>query len=217
MLKKFNLMREQTKLEEKWNVITHGVAVLASLIGLFVLLDKVNYTNKQHYYSLLLYGFSLCFLYTASTLYHYVSRMDLKNRLRILDHIGIYILIAGTYTPVTLITLTDSRGMLLFSLVWSLAIIGTILKLFFTGKYEIISLSLYLVMGWLIILDINTLSEVVGFEGMWYLKLGGLAYTSGIIFYAWKKLFFNHVIWHVFVMAGSLFHYIFIWKYVLTN
>ena len=207
-------MREQTQLEEKWNFITHGIAVLASLAGSIVLLDKVDHKDQLAFNALLLYGGSLIFLYAASSVYHYVSRADLKNRLRILDHIGIYVLIAGTSTPVTLITLIHSKGWLLFTLVWSIAIVGTILKLFFTGKYEIISLLLYLVMGWLIVLDINTLSQIIGSEGMWFLKLGGIAYTSGIIFYTWKNLYFNHVIWHLFVVAGSTFHFIFILKYI---
>ena len=210
-------MREQTQLEEKWNFITHGVAALASLGALVALLDKVNHKDQLAFYALLLYGVSLIFLYTASSVYHYVSRVDLKNRLRVLDHIGIYILIAGTYTPVTLITLINSKGWLLFILVWSIALIGTVLKLFFTGKYEILSLLFYVMMGWLIVLDIDTLSDIVGSEGMWYLKLGGIAYTSGIVFYAWKKLYFNHVIWHLFVIAGSLFHFVFIMNYVLSN
>lgn len=210
-------MREQTQLEEKWNFITHGVAALVSLGALVALLYKVNHKNQLAFYAILLYGVSLIFLYTASSVYHYVSRMDLKNRLRVLDHIGIYILIAGTYTPVTLITLINSKGWLLFILVWSIALIGTVLKLFFTGKYEILSLLFYVVMGWLIVLDIDTLSDIVGSEGMWYLKLGGIAYTSGIIFYAWKKLYFNHVIWHLFVIAGSLFHFVFIMNYVMSN
>ena len=210
-------MREQTQLEEKWNFITHGVAALVSLGALVALLYKVNHKNQLAFYAILLYGVSLIFLYTASSVYHYVSRMDLKNRLRVLDHIGIYILIAGTYTPVTLITLINSKGWLLFILVWSIALIGTVLKLFFTGKYEILSLLFYVMMGWLIVLDIDTLSDIVGSEGMWYLKLGGIAYTSGIVFYAWKKLYFNHVIWHLFVIAGSLFHFVFIMNYVMSN
>ena len=208
--------RTQTPLEEKWNYITHGVAALASLVALVILLYKGNHKDQLAFYALLLYGISLIFLYTASSVYHYVSKVDLKSQLRVLDHIGIYVLIAGTYTPVTLITLIDSKGWLLFIIVWSIALIGTFLKLFFTGKYEIISLLFYLVMGWLIVLDIETLNNIVGFEGMWYLKLGGIAYTSGIIFYAWKKLYFNHVIWHLFVITGSLFHFIFIMNYVLS-
>ncbi len=132
-----------------------------------------------------------------------------------MDHISIYVLIAGTYTPVTLIALVHSRGWLLFILVWSIAGIGSILKLFFTGRFEIISVFLYLIMGWLIMLDISALTDVVGANGIMYLMLGGVAYTFGILFYAFNKLNFNHVIWHLFVLAGSAFHYIFILNYII--
>ncbi|RZS90424.1 PAQR family membrane homeostasis protein TrhA [Aquimarina brevivitae] len=208
-------MNDQTPLEERWNWITHGVAALASVFGLALLLVKTPDSLANGYVSVIIYALALLFLYTASTVYHYVERIDLKNRLRVLDHIGIYVLIAGTYTPVTLITLIDSKGWILFITVWSIALVGTILKLFFTGKFEAISLLLYVVMGWLIVIDMEQLNHLIADTGLWYLALGGIAYTSGIVFYVWKKLYFNHVIWHVFVMAGSLFHFIFIYNFVL--
>lgn len=132
-----------------------------------------------------------------------------------MDHIGIYLLIAGTYAPVTLVTLLASKGKLLFFLVWGFALFGSIMKLFFTGRFQFLSVLLYLIMGWLIMLDIDYLTKVVGEEGMMYLMLGGAAYTFGIVFYALKKVSFSHVIWHLFVLAGSIFHFLFVFYFII--
>ncbi len=208
-------MKIQSPVEERWNWITHGFGFVLSIFGFFFLL--ILNTNKTPYssFSLILYASSLLILYFASTAYHYSSDDVLKQRFRIMDHISIYLLIAGTYSPVSLITLIDSKGVLLFTLVWSMAILGSVLKLFFTGKYEVLSIILYLIMGWLIILDSNELIYRVHSKGIIYLMLGGLAYTVGIIFYALKRVPFSHVIWHLFVLTGSFFHYLFIHKYVI--
>ncbi|WP_298538513.1 hemolysin III family protein [uncultured Aquimarina sp.] len=208
-------MKIQTPIEERWNWLTHGFGFFLSVLGLFFLLLNDTYKTSYSTFSILLYSISLMVLYFASSAYHYTNDTVLKNRFRVMDHISIYLLIAGTYTPVTLIGLVSSKGWLLFILVWSLAGFGSILKLFFTGKFEILSVILYLLMGWLIVLDISALTNQVGSDGIMYLMLGGLAYTSGILFYAFNKLNFNHVIWHLFVLAGSIFHYIFILKYII--
>ncbi len=203
-------MKIQTPVEERWNWITHGFGFILSILG-FALLFVYD-ANKTQYstISILLYGSSMALLYFASTAYHYSSNAELKKKFRVMDHISIYLLIAGTYSPVTLVTLVDSKGILLFVVVWSLAIFGSILKLFFTGKFEIISLILYLIMGWLIVLDIDMLTIRMGETGINYLIYGGLAYTIGIIFYAIKKIPFSHVIWHIFVLLGSIYHFIFV-------
>ncbi len=208
-------MKIQTPIEERWNWLTHGLGFISSFIGLFVLLTNDSQLTRYSTFTIVLYSLSLMILYFASTAYHYTSNEKLKRRFRILDHISIYLLIAGTYSPVTLITLLSGKGWLLFILVWSIAGIGTILKLFFTGRFEILSLILYVVMGWLIVLDIANLMDKVGQEGITFLILGGAAYTFGIVFYAMRRLKFNHVIWHLFVLAGSVFHYIFILKFVI--
>lgn len=209
------LMKIQSSIEERWNWLSHGFGFVLSFFGLFLLLVANTHKTSYSTFSIIVYATSLIILYFASTAYHYTSDSSLKKRFRIMDHISIYLLIAGTYTPVTLIGLLGSKGWLLFILVWSFAAFGFILKLFFTGKFEILSVILYLIMGWLIMLDITTLTEIVGSDGIMYLMLGGLAYTFGIVFYAFNKLNFNHVIWHLFVLAGSIFHYIFIWKYII--
>ncbi len=208
-------MKIQSHIEERWNWITHGFGFLLSIPGFFILL--ISDSNKTQYsgFSIILYTSSLLILYFASTAYHYSSQIELKKRFRIMDHVSIYLLIAGTYSPVTLIALIDSKGILLFTLVWSFAILGSVLKLFYTGRFEVLSIVLYLVMGWLIVLDINKLTSTVNSKGINYLMLGGLAYTVGIIFYALKKVPFSHVIWHLFVLAGSICHYLFIYKYII--
>ncbi len=208
-------MKIQTPTEERWNYLTHGLGFILSFIGMFFLLTNDSQLTRYSTFTIVLYSLSLMILYFASTAYHYTSDEKLKRRFRIMDHISIYLLIAGTYSPVTLITLLSGKGSLLFILVWAIAVIGTILKLFFTGRFEIMSLVLYLVMGWLIVLDIANLMDKVGQKGITFLLLGGAAYTFGIVFYAMKRLKFHHVIWHLFVLAGSIFHYTFILKFVI--
>ncbi|MEW7292760.1 PAQR family membrane homeostasis protein TrhA [Aquimarina sp. 2304DJ70-9] len=208
-------MKIQSQIEERWNWITHGFGFILSIPGFFILLTSDSNKTQYSGFSIILFACSLMILYFASTAYHYSSQIELKKKFRIMDHISIYLLIAGTYSPVTLIALIDSKGVLLFSLVWSIAIFGSVLKLFFTGRFEILSIILYLIMGWLIIFDIDTLTNKVGSEGINYLMFGGLAYTIGIIFYALKRMPFSHVIWHLFVLAGSIYHYLFIYRYII--
>ncbi len=201
--------------EEKYNVISHAVGAILSLIGLLVLF--IWDTNKTGYsvIGILIYGIALVFLFSSSTIYHAIPKGQIKERLRILDHISIYFLIAGTYTPVALIILESTSGWMLFYVVWGIAAIGTILKLFFTGKFEIISLVLYAIMGWLILFDLDNLKASTTESGVQMLFLGGVFYTVGIIFYAVKRIPYNHFIWHLFVLAGAFCHWLFIFKDVI--
>ena len=208
-------MRIQTPKEEQYNVITHGIGFLLSLIGFALLLIFQKYDSPQGMVGIILYGVSLSVLYFASTLYHYEKNNRRKELFRKLDHISIYLLIAGTYSPVVLITLEHSQGWTLFWIVWGIAALGTILKIFFTGKFEIISVLLYLVMGWLIVFDFTALKESVDTLGIWLLMGGGAAYTIGIIFYVVEKINYNHVIWHLFVLTGSILHFLFIFLCVV--
>jgi len=203
-------MRNQTQIEERWNAITHGLGFVLSLAGFVLLLVFQKYDSFQGVLAVFLYGLSLSALYFASTLYHAVKNERRKEVFRKLDHISIYLLIAGTYSPVVLIALEDSMGWTLFWIVWGIAAFGTILKVFFTGRFEIVSVLLYLVMGWLIVFDFSALKESVDTLGIWLLMSGGLAYTVGIIFYALDSIKYSHVIWHLFVLAGSILHYLFI-------
>ncbi|MEP0213739.1 MAG: hemolysin III family protein [Cellulophaga sp.] len=196
--------------EERLNTASHAIGVVLGVVGLFVLL-YFN-TNKTTFalFSLVVYGASIIVLYTASTLYHAATTKTLKEKYRILDHSSIYVLIAGTYTPVALITLESGNGWLIFWVVWGIALLGIILKLFFTGRFEAISLLLYLAMGWLIVLDYSSLVASVSPFALNLLMLGGAFYTFGIVFYAIHKIPYNHFIWHLFVLAGSISHFFFI-------
>ncbi|SDG75307.1 PAQR family membrane homeostasis protein TrhA [Psychroflexus sediminis] len=201
----------QTKQEEFWNTLTHGIGLFLAFIGISILFFTAEFHNNYLNLGLGLYALSLILLYAASTGYHYVSNNKLKRQLRVLDHISIYFLIAGTYSPIVLTLLKDSHGILLFYAVWGITFVGTILKLFFTGKFEKLSLLLYLLMGWLIIFDIVAVFENFTNLELVLLALGGLFYSIGIYFYVKTTLAFNHVIWHVFVMLGSLSHFLMIY------
>lgn len=208
-------MRKQTKLEENLNAISHGIGALLGISGLILLIIYQDQKNTLSLFSVLAYGISIIVLFTASTLYHSVHDEKKKHYFRIVDHISIYLLIAGTYTPVTLIALQNSLGWELFWIVWSIAAIGTILKLFFTGKFDLLSTLLYLVMGWLIIFDFSNLSDAIGSNGVLLLFAGGMFYTLGIVFYIIERIPFNHVIWHLFVLGGAICHFFMIFFYVI--
>ncbi|WP_435625133.1 PAQR family membrane homeostasis protein TrhA [Flagellimonas sp.] len=199
-------------IEEKWNAYSHALGILLSILGFIVFFQEDLKHTPFILESIIVYHISLILLFTASTLYHAVQNPKLKRKLRILDHVSIYYLIAGTYTPVCLLLLINSKGWLLFYLVWGIAAVGTALKLFFTGKFETLSLVLYGVMGWLIVLDFSSLVERVAEENLVWLGLGGAFYTVGMLFYAVKKIPFNHFIWHLFVLGGAISHWFFLLK-----
>ena len=205
---------EATKKEEFWNALSHFIGLIGSIVGVFFLF---SYNNNLTYLSTLgivLFGFGLISVYLSSTLYHYVSNPILKEKLRIFDHISIYYLIAGSYAPVCLITLLDMSGLYIFGVVSLIALFGTFFKLFYTGRYEKLSLFLYLFMGWLVIIDIKTLFEVIEFNGFLLLILGGASYSIGTIFYSLDKKY-AHTVWHLFVLAGSTLHFFFILFYII--
>ncbi|MGW9685840.1 PAQR family membrane homeostasis protein TrhA [Flagellimonas sp. 2504JD1-5] len=202
-------------IEEKWNAYSHALGIILSIIGFLVVFQKDLTGVPFLYGSIVVYSLSLILLFTASTIYHAVKNPKLKKKLRVLDHISIYYLIAGTYTPVCLTILSASKGWLLFYSVWGIALLGTLLKLFFTGKYEVFSLVLYGIMGWLVVIDYPFLSENITSKGMFFLALGGAFYTIGIVFYAIKKIPYNHLIWHFFVLGGAASHWLLIYTEIL--
>ncbi|MCA0131796.1 PAQR family membrane homeostasis protein TrhA [Winogradskyella alexanderae] len=208
-------MRAQTKFEELLNAWSHAIGAAFGVIGLLLLIWDVDKEKPFHLFSVVVYGLSIVILFLASTLYHAVRGEKRKHYFRIVDHISIYLLIAGTYTPVLLILLTSSLGWTLFWIVWGIALFGVVLKLFFTGKFEVFSTSLYLVMGWLIVFDFTNLSDALGPNGLLWLFSGGLFYTVGIVFYALERLPFNHVIWHFFVLAGAICHFLMVYFHVI--
>jgi hemolysin III len=200
----------QTKTEEIWNAATHGIGAVLGIVGLILLLLFDSHKTEYSTLSIILYGGSIIGLFAASTIYHAVSNLNWKTICRKIDHISIYLLIAGTYTPVALITLEETSGWLIFWIVWGIAAFGTILKVFYTGKFEILSLLLYLIMGWLIVIDFSNLVELQSALGITLLAIGGAFYTFGIVFYVVEKIPYNHVIWHFFVLGGSISHFFFI-------
>lgn len=208
-------MRIQSPFEEKLNAISHGIGALLGIIALVLLIKYNSYKTSWSLFSVIVYGISIIVLFSASTCYHAVRNEKHRHLFRIIDHISIYFLIAGTYTPVLLISLPESSGWTLFYVVWAIAAFGVILKLFFTGRFEIFSTLLYLVMGWLIVFDFSNLSEIIGSNGILLLFAGGLAYSVGIIFYVIHKIPYNHVIWHLFVLAGAIFHFFMIYFYII--
>lgn len=208
-------MRAQTPFEEKLNASTHAVGALLGIAALVLLIVFNTYKTNFSLFSVIVYGISIIVLFTASTLYHVARTEKKKHYFRIIDHISIYLLIAGTYTPVALIVLQQSLGWTLFWLVWGIAAFGVILKLFFTGRFEIFSTLLYLVMGWLVVFDITYLYNNLDSGGLWLLLAGGLAYTVGIIFYVFEKIPYNHVIWHIFVLAGAICHFFMTFFFVI--
>ncbi len=208
-------MRQQTVFEEKLNAITHAIGAVFGIVALILLIVFETKKTAFSLFSVIVYGISIIILFTVSTMYHSFTDEKKKHYFRIVDHISIYLLIAGTYTPVLLIILEQSKGWLLFYIVWAIAGFGVILKLFFTGKFETFSTLLYLVMGWLIVFDFSTLSSLMASNGLVLLIAGGLAYTVGIVFYAIEKIPYNHVIWHLFVLAGAILHFFMILFFVV--
>lgn len=202
--------------EEKLNVISHGIGFILSIIALVLLVVYASLKGSSwHIVSFSIYGASLIVLYAASTLYHYVQKPKLRYKLNIFDHAAIYILIAGTYTPFTLVVLKGWVGWTIFGVSWGLALIGVILKLFFTGKFDKISTITYVLMGWLIIFAIKPLVNNLPTEGLIWLLVGGILYTIGAILYSIKKIKYNHAIFHIFVLLGSFSHFIAVFFYVL--
>ena len=203
------------KNQELWNVLTHFLGVIMSIIGIpFLFYFDTNITFLSTL-SVILFSLGLLLVYSSSSIYHFVISTDLKKRLQVFDHISIYYLILGSYAPVCLITLYDYSGISIFVVVLTLSITGTLKKLFFTGKYEFISLLLYLAMGWLIIFDINSLFNLIDFNAKLLIILGGVSYTFGIIFYSFDKIKYFHSIWHLFVLTGSVLHYFMVLLYII--
>jgi hemolysin III len=209
------MRRQESFKEERWNTLSHGFGVVLGVLGFVLMYLKINWEQPWALFSVSVYGLSIIILFLASTLYHWSKDEVRKHRFRIIDHISIYLLIAGTYTPVLLLALAETKGWLLFWVVWAIAAFGLILKIFFTGKFEIFSTLLYLVMGWLIVFDFSNLSNFLGSDGVLWLFAGGLFYTVGIVFYALQRLPYNHVIWHFFVLAGAICHFVMIYGFVI--
>ena len=211
-----NGVNEFSLTEEIWHAITHGVGLALSIAALTIMVAYSSQSGSTiSVLASVLFGTTLIILYGSSTLYHAITHHELKKKFQQFDHASIYILIAGSYTHVTLVSLGDTLGYSIFAVVWGVSIIGIYLKFAYPGRFEKLSLVLYLLLGWLIVIAIKPLLEVMAPGGLWMLLIGGLFYTFGVIFYVWDSLPFNHAIWHLFVMAGSISHFLMVLLYVI--
>ena len=209
-------MSDKQLREELANSITHGIGFVLSVVGLVVLVVSASHQGDPYMVvSFSVYGASLVTLYLASTFYHSFHQPRIKHFLRIFDHCAIYLLIAGTYTPFTLLNLRGPVGWSLFGTIWALAVIGIILKWWHVARFPILTPLIYVAMGWLGAIAIKPSLEAIPPQGIQLLAAGGITYTVGVIFYALEKLPYNHAIWHMFVLSASAMHFFAILFYAM--
>ena len=194
--------------EELVNSITHGIGTVLSIAGLAILvLLATLYGNDWHIVSFSIFGSTLVILYAASTLYHSFSNPSVKLVFKKLDHCAIFLLIAGTYTPFMLVSLRGAWGWSIFGIIWMLAIVGIITKSISVLRFKRLSVASYLCMGWRVLIVIKQVLNEIPHTSLILLFIGGISYTAGVIFFAWRKMPFNHGVWHIFVLCGSVLHY----------
>lgn len=195
--------------EELFNALTHGLGILASVAGGAVLITLAAvHGDAWHIAGAAVYVAALIILYTASTLYHAVPHAGAKSKLKVLDHCAIYLLIAGTYTPFTLTGLRGGWGWALFGTIWGLAAAGVVFKLFATGRFRYLSTAIYVAMGWMVVVAIVPLVQSVPATAVLWLFIGGVTYTAGTVFYHNDRIPYSHAVWHLFVLAGSVCHFV---------
>lgn len=205
----------ETKGETWANSLTHGVGIPLSIVGLVLLVVRAaSGGDAWQVTSSAIFGATLILLYTASTLYHALRGEALRKRLRKFDHAAIFLLIAGTYTPFLLVTLRGAWGWSLFGVVWGMAVSGIVLKFWFAGRFKLISTIVYLVMGWLVLLALKPLVAALPSGGMSWLIAGGVCYSLGTVFYLWRRLQYHHAVWHLWVLGGSVCHWVAVYGWV---
>jgi hemolysin III len=197
------------------NAITHGIGAVLAFVGAVYLIAASTRGNALHIVSCAVFAFTLVLVYVCSTLYHSLVRTRARHVLQVLDHSAIYLLIAGTYTPFTLVSLRGPVGWVLFGVVWALAVAGVVFKSLAIGRFPMVSVLVYLFQGWVIVFAARPLLRAIGWHGMMWLAAGGLAYTLGVAFFALDRLHYFHATWHVFVLAGSVAHYFAVLFYVV--
>lgn len=201
--------------EEKINVWSHGLGLLLSLICLpLLVLRAVSFGDAWRIVSFSIFGVSMILLYLASTIYHNSKQPKLRARLNVFDHASIYVLIAGSYTPFTLVTLHGWVGWTIFGIAWGAALAGIILKIFFIGRYNLLSVIMYVLMGWIIVIAIKPLIQNLSAEGLIWLGAGGISYTVGAVLYSLKGMKFNHAVFHIFVLVGTFCHFVAVYWFV---
>lgn len=214
----FDITSQYSLGEEIFNSVSHGVGGLLSIAGTVVLIIfAVIYSNAWGVVSSAIYGASLIILYTMSTLYHAITNPTAKSFFRIMDHNTIFFLIAGTYTPVTLVPLRGKIGWVLFGIVWAAAIVGIVLNSIDLEKFKKPSVICYIAMGWVVLFAIKPMLENVNKLSLWFLLVGGIFYTVGVFFYSHKEKKFFHSVWHLFTIAGSVLHYFSVLYMIIRN
>ncbi|WP_019553933.1 PAQR family membrane homeostasis protein TrhA [Propionispira raffinosivorans] len=209
------VIKARLSLEEILNAVTHGVGTAMAVVALVGMLVLYYDEGTWHVTSCIIYGISLILLYLASTLYHSFTNEKLKSIFKFIDHAAIYVLIAGNYTPFTLIPLHGEVGWTIFGIVWSLAAAGIVFQIFCVEKFKVLGTLCYLAMGWFAVVMIRPLLGLLPIEAIYWMIAGGVFYTVGAVFYLVKKIPYNHAIWHLFVLAGSIAHFVAIFKFVL--
>lgn len=202
------IRRQLTTGEEIANSITHGIGAVLSIAALIILvIEAKRYGDIWHLVSYSIFGSSLILMYLSSTLYHSFSNPRIKSLFARFDHIAIFLLIAGTYTPVLLTSIRGVWGWTLFGIIWSIALIGVIIRSIFLHRFRKLMVVIYLLMGWMFVLAGEQIYMSLSSKSLTFLGLGGIAYSAGVLFYMWRKLPYSHGIWHLFVLAGSIFHF----------
>lgn len=210
--------KRQTRAEEIGNVSTHALGALFSVVGIVLLaVFAAKQNDNVKLISSVVFGCTMLLMYLSSTIYHSLRDPALKHLFRIIDHASIYLLIAGSYTPFMLVTLKGPWGWTLFTIIWSLAFAGVVFKMFFVHRFEALSTVIYLLMGWMAVVAIKPIYQNLSLGGLECMVAGGLCYTVGVIFYVWQRLKFSHVLWHLFVLAGSIFHFFAVLLYVVID
>jgi len=207
---------QYSETEEKVNIITHASGLFLSVVALVLLVMRaLRYGDTLHVITFTVFGLSMILLYTSSTLYHSAKDITTRGKLQVFDHASIYVLIAGTYTPFTLIVLPGNLGWIMFGIIWTLALGGVIIKLFFTGRFDLLLTIMYVALGWIVVIALKPLIANLAIEGVILLFAGGIAYTLGAVIYGIKKIPGNHAIFHFFVLIGTLCHFLSIYFFVL--
>lgn len=209
---------QQSLKEEVANTITHGLGVLFCIVAIpFIIASALANGSATTLWAVAIFCFGMGMVYLSSTLFHAIQHKPAKRLLQIWDHISIFMLIAGTYTPMVLKYTQRDTAFIFLSAMWAIVAVGSFIKIFFTGKYEIVSVSLYVVMGWMAVFISRPLMANMPAQIFWCLVAGGLAYTLGIVFFLWKRLMYSHAIWHIFVLTGTVTHFFAVYNSITIN
>ena len=204
-------------IEEVFNSLTHGLGAVLGAFGLvLLLLNALQHDSRTYVVSAVIYGTSIVFLFMASTLYHAIPNRGAKRVFKIIDHSAIYLLIAGTYTPILLVTFSDTFGVVMMVVIWTLAVAGVIFKIFYSNRFHNLSLITYLGMGWLALFAAYELIQNLPWAALALLVAGGIVFSLGTIFYRSQRIPFNHAIWHLFVLGGCMCHFLAVYYFILV-